>query len=312
MTWASGAPYKWPLGVDIPLVLTISEVDGSASTGKSPEVAIRRLVDSGGGVLDLQYWDGATFTAVETWLAMTEVSDGAYRYLFDAPLVEQGYLVHFRHASDPVGIDTEIHIITSDVNPSVGARTVTVTVEDQDSDPVPGCVVDVYDSTGTLHLFRARDNDLDGVIAFNVDDGTYVLKPFALRWVPDAATTTQVVDGDETVTLTGELTEAASDPDPTLCNVWGFILDASGNPINDVTLDFYADAPLGVGSGVFALNKLSVVSGDGAWADGYFEIPLVRESKVRIRSTLAKLDNLVVDVPDAGTAELSDLVEAAK
>jgi hypothetical protein len=106
----------------VPLLLSLGETTGLGSTGKSPEVAIRRYRETDGAALDLHYWDGVSgFQATPNWIVMAEVdavnSPGLYFYVFDQDLVglEHMYIAYYRHSVAPVGFATELHVITNDI-----------------------------------------------------------------------------------------------------------------------------------------------------------------------------------------------------
>jgi len=85
---ARGEYLRWPTVAKVPLLLSLQETSGAGSTGKTPEVAIRRYRETDGAALDLYYWDGVSaFQAAPNWIAMTELDSannpGLYTYLFN-------------------------------------------------------------------------------------------------------------------------------------------------------------------------------------------------------------------------------------
>lgn len=206
-------------------------------------------------------------------------------------------------------------VVTSAVAP-VGARTITATVQDQNTNPVAGVVADVYDASNSTLVKRVIDTDSDGIVAITLNDGTYKVRLSATRFTPDNDPETLVVTADDTVTWDGTIFEAPASADPDLCTVYGFTTNASGAPINGVEISFFGYAPIGVDDEQITATRIDVTTGPTAtnpgWAAGYFEIDLIRESEVRIKSALTKLDNLVVTIPDSASAKLVTLTEAAR
>jgi hypothetical protein len=253
---------------------------------------------------------------------MTEVSaaqnPGRYRYLFDAPLVAQNYLVLYRHTTDPVGIDSEIHTVLSDIDSTAGANTVTVNVLDEALAGVPGATVDVYDAGGTIHLLRVTDEDLDGTLQFNLNNGDYLLRATGPRFTPDDPELAVTVNGATEVNIDGSVLSPPVAGDPSLCTVSGYITDVAGNMLNGVVLQFYGNAPQGVADNVITATKVEVTSGpiadtpQSGWPNGYIEQDFQRGALVRTKCAVAKFDNLILTIPAAGSALLSDLVETAR
>jgi hypothetical protein len=191
----------------------------------------------------------------------------------------------------------------------VGARQITLQVR-VGALAVPTVLIAVYDSANTTHLFSVT-TDVNGNVVLNLADGSYKLRPFKAGYTfttPQALTVT----ADATVAIAASAFVPPTSSDPSMCTVYGYAYDASGTPVNDVVIDFYANAPIGVGAGLLTTTKVSVTSGAGTWADGYFEVELIRDAEVRLASKLPKLDGLTITVPDDSSAELADLVEEAK
>jgi hypothetical protein len=115
----SNSYYRWSTGSDIPLFLQLGGATGE--TGKTPQVAIRRIRQLDGTVLDGNYWTGSAFTASPTWLSMSEYdaanAPGLYVYDFaqSGIAVAQIYVMYFRHTSVPIGFAIEQHTITDEI-----------------------------------------------------------------------------------------------------------------------------------------------------------------------------------------------------
>jgi hypothetical protein len=116
------AYYKWSKSDDIRLFLQLVSPSGLGATGLSPEVAIRRISESQGGVdLDGYYWDGAVFISTPTWLTMTEVDavnqPGLYFYKWEQSLIQTNIVhdVYYRHLTAPIGFAVEQHVVTDEI-----------------------------------------------------------------------------------------------------------------------------------------------------------------------------------------------------
>lgn len=112
---------RWPTNTDVALRLQLVQSDGTAASGKSPEIAVRRLSETYGPLLDLYYWDGSGFVATPTFHTMSEIdpvaTPGIYTYLFEQSLVglAQTYLMYYRHNVAPIGFAFENHIFTDEI-----------------------------------------------------------------------------------------------------------------------------------------------------------------------------------------------------
>lgn len=149
--------YKWATDKDITLKLDLREPDQSGSTGKSPEVSIRRHRSIAGVALDNYWWNGTTFQNTASWITMSEFdatnNPGLYLYFFEQSNVgvEQIYLVRYRHTSSPTGFDDEVHIFTDELFiPSTSPAVPVVP-----GDTVMGRLADMEDSTGNVALANA-------------------------------------------------------------------------------------------------------------------------------------------------------------
>jgi hypothetical protein len=109
--------------VDVPLLLTIVDRTGAGVPGLTPEVAIRRYKEVEGELLDSYWWDPVTevFSATPIWTVLPPYdavnSPGLYVYLWNQSKIglETVYMVTYRHADEPAGSATEIHVITNEV-----------------------------------------------------------------------------------------------------------------------------------------------------------------------------------------------------
>jgi hypothetical protein len=295
--------YRWGASVaSIRLQLDLVNTDGSAATAKTPQVSIRRASDG-------YYWNGSAFVSGQTWLAMTEVDatnePGQYAYVFPNPGTVASYRVYFRHTAAPVGFASELHsVVAEPASATAGARLVTLTVHDAAAAPVPYCIVDVYDSSNTVLLTRLSDDDGNGSVQLYLDDGTYKVRVSKARFAQDTLPATLTVAGATSLTITGAVTPTPAATDPLLCLVSGYVLDASGSPVANAPVEFYASTPQALGQDIFGQRALRLSTD----STGYVEAELMRSALVTMTCPQAQLAAVEFTVPNAASATLASLV----
>ena len=197
---------RWPTNQDVPLILTLADVNGLPLTGKVPQVSIRRYKETRGPLLDNYYWNAPlqNFVAAPVWYNMTEVdavgSPGLYAYTFEQTLVgvEHIYHVYYRHTASPVGFSFECHMITNEVY-----------IPSSQPDPI---VVGPDSIMGQLELVK-------GLLHHNamLDNQTYTSGQLAtarLRMFDEAIHVPLVEGGSETLGRIAEFSiESSYDPD---------------------------------------------------------------------------------------------------
>jgi len=171
----------------------------------------------------------------------------------------------------------------------------------------------VYDS-GLTNLLDRQNTDAAGNILTYLNAGTYKIRLAKAGYTTSTATITVTADATfANVVVPLPVPAAAS---PSLCTVYGYVLDGAGVAVDGEQIDFYGYAPLGVDSNVLVTTPVSVITGPSitnpAWPSGYFAIDLLRESQVRTASRLAKLDGLIITIPDSASSLLATLIEDAK
>ena len=112
----SSGYFRWNLTDDVYLTLELVNPNGTGATGQIPLVAVQRVKQVGGGVLDGFYLSGsASFISSPTFLSMSEVDNvnqpGLYRYYFSQSLIQQQYVysVYYKSTVNPIGFGQETH-----------------------------------------------------------------------------------------------------------------------------------------------------------------------------------------------------------
>jgi hypothetical protein len=107
-----------------------------------------------------------------------------------------------------------------------GSNAVTINVKDDSAVNIVDCYVEVWDSAGTSFISRTNTNS-SGNVTFNLDSNTYTVKMHKTGYY--FANQTLIVDGAESVAYTGTILTPTAPTDPTLCKVYGYYFDPSGN-----------------------------------------------------------------------------------
>lgn len=283
--------YKWALTQDVPLFLhLIDPISGLGSTGKTPQVAIRRHKQPGGGDLDDYYYDGAgSFTVTPTYLNMVELDatnyPGIYTYQFaqSAIAVATVYLTYYRHLVAPIGDTYEEHTFSNEGE--IGIRQIDFQIDDSLAAAIQGAQLYLYDQSNTSYLGVVKASDILGKTSMALNDGSYNLRLIAAGYsftTPYTLTVSADVLEPSPLTIVGT---GFSPPAPSavdLCVVYGTIRDASGNAVAGACIKVYAETPQVV-SGTQKGKKLVVTRTD---TNGYFEMELVQGTEVTV--TIAK------------------------
>ena len=169
----SNSYYRWASPNDITLFMQLIDGDGLGVTGKTPQVAIRRVRTVHGGLLDNFFWTGTVFTSTPTWLSLSELdatnSPGLYYFNFEHSLIdyENVYLVYYRHTVDPIGFAVEEHVFTNEVYVPVDLGAPPIVL----GDTVMHRLQDMEDPTGNVAMANA-DAAWDEILAGHLMPGS--------------------------------------------------------------------------------------------------------------------------------------------
>lgn len=193
-------------------------------------------------------------------------------------------------------------------------NTVTVTVEDENTDPVELADVVVVLRSSRMLQASGRTGANGQVVFANMADGDYTLK-VSKRGMrgPDVEFSVAGVAAAVDAPLT---TLAITDPTPpTTCRVYGFVQLPPGTAPHPVEV-FVSEIPKGDGtrllgsgsSGMDPRNLIQVpIERTVLVEDGRWEVELVRGARVTVRSWSIGLDKTFT-VPNASEACISDLL----
>jgi len=218
--------YRWPTHADVQFRLLLLNGDGTAATGKSPTVQIRRQRQNYGTALDLYWWDGAGFVDTVQRLTMSEWDavnhPGWYEYAFPQSTIglNDTYLVFFEHPVDPIGSAGETHIFTDEVFVTAGQPDPVVvtnqTVLGNLELMKDGGTGDFDATTDSLHALGLSAIRLAGLSRENTMYDQIVVDTYQqptagrLRVFDSAANVPAVANGSETLGLTHEYDVSAT------------------------------------------------------------------------------------------------------
>ncbi|HSG29906.1 MAG TPA: hypothetical protein VLA34_15600, partial [Candidatus Krumholzibacterium sp.] len=106
------------------------------------------------------------------------------------------------------------------------------------------------------------------------------------------------------ITLSGSPISAAASPNPDLCRISGYLINAQGQALKGWAFTLrYCYSPLGVDPGTIVLQERMTIKAD---KNGYVEFDLLRGAKVvaEFPNLLTVLNASPLTVPDAASADL--------
>lgn len=250
-----------------------------------------------------------------TWSILTldtenfrETGDGWYQVkLLSTQLDTPGQLIVIIKSTDdsPVKFQSqqEIRIVPQETSPT--GQVVDIKVMDQNSVPVDGAEVAIYDETDTKYLFR-QVTDFSGDCRFYLTPGSYKVR--IMRPLHDFNNPEDLIvpTGGGQFEYVG-ISYIATFPElPDTCNLFGTILDVDGNPKRNVPIiaqSVQKNTNAIIGSNGVAVSTTTVPTDE----DGRFEMSLIRGVTVKLVIQEMQLSVSRV-VPDQALIELKDFI----
>lgn len=184
-----------------------------------------------------------------------------------------------------------------------GANTVTLTFKETDANgnAIPDAVVTLKNAGGTS--LDTATTDSNGQVTFALDDGTYYVYTHKLGSYTFTEPETLTVVGNTTDEYYGTVFSPSAPSSPSLCTVYGWLVDGSGTAVQSIVVSATAidEQYAGSGQGVLAVPKTASTN-----ASGYFELELVQSKQYLLKITRFGYSK-VVTIPASSTAELSTL-----
>ncbi len=196
--------------------------------------------------------------------------------------------------------------ITSLLSTISGSNQVTIHVEDQNSDPIPDVLITFKNTTSQITLAAGR-TDSNGDLTLGLPSGTFNLLFFkafvSFPTMPYPITVTT----NETFTIEA-VTFAPTAPSPNTCAAYAYIIDASGQPIQDVMVraKLVTNYPYSAGSSTLGTKDYIQAFSD---ASGFVQLNLIRGAQYEISSPALfyTLTNFVC--PDVDSLDLSQQLD---
>lgn len=178
-----------------------------------------------------------------------------------------------------------------------GARTITVTVEDESGDPVENAIVRFTLAADS----GAYKTDAAGQVTANLDDGTWTVAIFRSGYQFAGASLT--VSADASVTY--ELTEVSISPPADPAQTTGYLTtyDGQGNVAPETEITFWLMA-IDADGRSYSVRNFTATSD----ANGLLEVALVREAKYRARRDATSPIEVEFTTPDEPTYELPTIL----
>jgi hypothetical protein len=196
----------------------------------------------------------------------------------------------------------------------IGANLVTLTVQSSGAVPIASVPVTVKNS-GQTATVAVGTTDVNGQVAFNLDNGTYKVLVVSSPSYTTLPVQTLVVSGTTTATYTLSAFNPGTPTSPSLCRIFGTLrkLDGSVAVNSKVSFSLISSLPVESNDTLIVVRQIEALT-DTA---GYFFVDLTRSSTLLQVGTTIVPTYLVSSgeahlhhsftVPDAGSADLLSL-----
>jgi hypothetical protein len=129
----------------------------------------------------------------------------------------------------------------SGISGGSGSNTVTITIEDELSIPIPEVRVEIWNEDASVYLQGGYTNS-SGIYTASRDDGTYTVKVRKAGW-SFSDPFTLVVSGDTAQTYEGAGINIPPAPSADLCTIYEYCMDLDGSPLSSCMGEVIAAAP---------------------------------------------------------------------
>lgn len=188
-----------------------------------------------------------------------------------------------------------------------GAEAVTLRVLDSANGdlPIPGLLINVYNSTGTLFITFGRTNN-SGELPLLLDTGEYVLRMYKPGVACDEHTLT-VPSGGGTFIYECESIMVAPPPSPQLCRLYADFISQEGLPFAKFKLQVQNLFDPAAPSGLTVVDKVRTHESD---VNGHIEFDVVRGTRVSVAFITTPMTRTFV-VPDKPVENILTLMGSA-
>jgi parallel beta-helix repeat protein len=276
--------------------------DGIRITGAAEDTVIEdcSIHGSGGWGIDLG-------TSVDSMVVNCSFGQNTSGDIDDSSAVTASVLRPAMTGADGDTLETLSDEIATIPGLGTGARAITITIEDQNTDPVSDVLVEVYNQANDTFQGIGARTDSNGQVEFNLDDDTYTIRQRRVNYTPDDASETLVVSDDASVTYSGTITTVTAPTLPSGCMVHGTII--LGNAaLQSVTVKMRSiredGQPQQASDNLLAIDERS----DTTDAAGYFELEFPQETFVLVDIPQLKFKK-VIELPAASTYDISDEID---
>lgn len=188
-----------------------------------------------------------------------------------------------------------------------GAEAVTLRVIDSANGdlPIPGLLINVYDSAGTLFITFGRTNNA-GELPLLLDVGGYVLRMYKPGVACDEHTLT-VPTGGGTFIYECESIMVTPPPSPQLCRLYADFISQEGLPFSKFKLQVQNLFDPAAPSGLTVVDKARTHESD---TNGHIEFDVVRGTRVSVAFITTPMTRTFV-VPDKPVENILTLMGSA-
>jgi len=237
-------------------------------------------------------------------VVVSEIGSGHYVASYTPDSVGV-WFVGVRRATMELAFESVFIVNSVDIDDMLiplGTSMVTISVEDQDADPVENVEISIQNETQTV-IFGVVKTLQSGSVIFGLNPGTYQLVPFKKLHDFSGTPYELVVSGATTTdTIVAQRNLIRSPSSPNKCVLWGYTVNASGDPIKNSEVHAYPLDIVSSDNDVIDNKRRSTRSNNS----GFFQIELTQTQRVRIEIPASSLSKTFA-VPAVTNKELTTI-----
>ena len=183
-----------------------------------------------------------------------------------------------------------------------GTEKVTITVTDDNNEPVPAVRINLYDDTATAFI-TWNTTGPNGTAIFDLDSGDYIARFFKPGFIATQEDF-EVVTGPMVVSIDASVVQVSSPAQPNLCRLYADFIDQAGQPVEDFKVQVTNLHKPSDSANLGVVQRVKVYESN---SDGHVEFDIVQGTRIRVNFVTTRISRNL-RVPKTPSANLFTLI----